>query len=143
MALTRKIGFIFCVLSILLLFSGCTEKEARIYGRFNDTKNIVLYDNDISFIGDKDKALNLDELPIDSPSLFSINEVHCVTDKKVYFSYSYEFDNKKFWGLSSVNWNGTGLETIYKDEFPVSTVRYKTVIDKDYSYRNGFFAKRA
>ena len=128
------------VLFILLLLGGCKEKEAKIYGNFNDTQNIVLYDNDISFIGDKDKALNLDKLPIGSPGRFFINEVHCVTDEKVYFSYSYYFDEKKFWVLSSVNWDGTELETIYKDEFTVSTVRYEIVIDKDYSYRNGFFA---
>lgn len=136
----KKIGFIVSVLFILLLLGGCKEKEAKIYGNFNDTQNIVLYDNDISFIGDKDKALNLDKLPIGSPGRFFINEVHCVTDEKVYFSYSYYFDEKKFWVLSSVNWDGTELETIYKDEFTVSTVRYEIVIDKDYSYRNGFFA---
>lgn len=146
MAIIRKTGFMVCVLSILLLFSGCTEKETKIYGKFNDTPNIVLYDNDISFVGDKDKALNLDELLIDSPGHVSTNEVHCVTAEKIYFSYSYyldENDEKKFWVLSSVNWDGTELETIYKDEFTVSTVihkRYETVIDKDYSYRNGFFA---
>ncbi len=140
MGMIKKIGFIVSVLFILLLLGGCKEKEAKIYGNFNDTQNIVLYDNDISFIGDKDKALNLDKLPISSPGRFSINEVHCVTDEKVYFSYSYYFDEKKFWVLSSVNWDGTELETIYKDEFTVSTVRYEIVIDKDYSYRNGFFA---
>lgn len=140
MGIIKKIGFIVSVLFILLLLGGCKEKEAKIYGNFNDTQNIVLYDNDISFIGDKDKALNLDKLPIGSPGRFSINEVHCVTDEKVYFSYSYYFDEKKFWVLSSVNWDGTELETIYKDEFTISTVRYEIVIDKDYSYRNGFFA---
>ncbi len=139
MAIIRKIGFIVCVLSILLLLGGCKEKEAKIYGNFNDTENIVLYDDDISFVGDKDKALNLDELPIELQSNLNINEVHCVTEEKVYFSYSYFFDKKKFWVLSSVNWDGTELETIYEDAFTVSTMPYHTIIDKDYSYRNGFF----
>ena len=135
----KKIGVIVCVLSVLLLLGGCKEKEAKIYGDFNNTQEIVLYDNDISFIGDKDKALNLDEIPFVSQNYLSINEVHCVTEEKVYFSYSYFLNEKKFWGLSSVNWDGTELETIYENEFTVSTMPYHTVIDKDFSYRNGFF----
>ena len=93
MKIIKTTVIVICVLSILLL-GGCTEKETKIYGKFNDTQNIVLYDNDISFVGDKDKALNLDELLIDSPGHVSTNEVHCVTAEKIYFSYSYYFDEK-------------------------------------------------
>ncbi len=144
MGMIKKSGRIVCLLCVLLLFGGCkTEEENKLYGDFNDSKNIVFYDVGIYSVGNNHKKLNLRELPIEVPTdFFFIHEVHCVTDEKVYFSYSYDLDDedKRFWVLASVNWDGTEIETIYQDEFINSPARYNHIIDKDYSYREGFFA---
>lgn len=141
----KKSGRIVCLLCVLLLFGGCkTEEENKLlYGDFNDSQSIIFFFDDIDSVGNNHKDLNLDELPIEVPArFFHIHEVHCVTDEKVYFSYSYDLDDedKRFWVLASVNWDGTEIETIYQDEFINSPARYHHIIDKDYSYREGFFA---
>ena len=145
MGMIKKSGRIVCLLCVLLLFGGCkTEEENKLlYGDFNDSKNIVFYDVDIYSVGNNHKDLNLRELPIEVPArFFYIHEAHCVTDEKVYISYSYELDDedKRIWVLASVNWDGTEIETIYQDEFINKPARYHHIIDKDYSYREGFFA---
>ena len=140
----KKSGRIVCLLCVLLLFGGCkAEEENKLYGDFNDSQNIIFYDVDIYSVGNNHKKLYLAELPIEVPTrFFYIHEVHCVTDEKVYFSYSYELDDedKRIWVLASVNWDGTEIETIYQDEFKRDLYWNHHIIDKDYSYREGFFA---
>ena len=135
--------------SFLLSISCCKkeqEKEQKFYGDFNISGNVFLYDNDICAVGNHTKVINLDKITIDGSYQTYINEVHCVTDKKVYFSYSFflneNTDNEtKIWVLSSVDWDGSNLKELYKGEFSSDTVPYSIVSDREYSHRNGFFYK--
>ena len=134
MGITMRLFSITLVLIFLLSISSCKNESgdaSKFYGEFNPENDMYLYDDDIYVVGNDLKKINLFKLINDSSNQFLINEVHCVTDERVYFSYSYFINDTKFWVLSSVEWDGTNFKKFYEGEFPTNTASYQIVIDKD------------